>query len=301
MKTIQTLIIVICAIFSQPGISQTHFPAAFDIVSDTFGTITLPARHWQYAEDRADSWTIDSIRQQAIEAKFRGITAKKSENMDPMYNYWVRFRLKNTMQREAQIALEFSSPWQSDIYIFDPTQKERHFRSGIIPWSKRDGYTTKNLAKSYLPVSIAAGDEWVVYMKNSTINGQGTMPSGLLIQLYDMDKMRSELSQSEDINYILTIKNSLFFGILLWVAIFNLFFFLIVKERVYLYFALYVFFLGMTRFLTPLYHLFFREHPTILFPYFSTFSLAFIPFFTTHFFAICSEHIFTTLFWISCY
>lgn len=229
MKTIQTCIIVICAIFSLPGTSQTPFPAAFDIVSDTFGTITLPARHWQYVEDRANRWTIDSIRQPLIEAKFRGNTAAKSGNMDPMYNYWLRFRLKNTMQGEAQIALEYSSPWKSDIYIFDPNQKERHFKNGVIPWSKRDGYTAKGLSKSYLPVSIPAGDEWVVYMKNRS-RGRGTMPSGLLIQLHDMDKMRSELSQSEDITYIQSTKDSLFFGILLWVAIFNLLFFHLLKS-----------------------------------------------------------------------
>ena len=98
-----------------------------------------------------------------------------------------------------------------------------------------------------------------------------------------MDKMRSELSQHEDVNYIQTIKNSLFFGILLWLAFFNLLFFLIVKERVYLYFASYVFSLGINRFVIPLYHLFFREHPTIFFSFY-LFFLPFIILFTTYFF-----------------
>ena len=286
MKIIQTFVILFCLTLLQQGISQNPFPPAFDIVTDTIGTITLPATNWQYVEDRAATWAIDSVRQSAVADKFHSNTPETRGNNDPMFNYWVRFRLKNTMNRDAHIALQFLGGWQSDIYLFEPNGKEHHFvNGGSIPWGKREGYKLKNpFYGGYIPISILAGDEWVVYMKSNSEIGLGTLPSKLLIRLFSMDKMTADLSQDEDTNYIQSIKDSVFFGILLWVAIFNLFFFSIVKERVYLYFSLYVFFLGFGRFFTPLFHLFFRETPSIYFPFFAPFCLVFIVFFITYFF-----------------
>ena len=117
------LLLLFCSILLQQGISQNSFPPAFDIVTDTIGTITLPATNWQYVEDRAATWTIDSVRQSAIADKFHFNTPENRGNNDPMYNYWVRFRLKNTMDREAHFALRFLSGWQSDIYLFESNGK----------------------------------------------------------------------------------------------------------------------------------------------------------------------------------
>jgi two-component system, NtrC family, sensor kinase len=286
MKIIQSFVLFFCSFLLQQGISQNPFPPAFDIVTDTLGTITLPATNWQYVEDRAAIWTIDSVRQSAIANKFHFNTLELRGNNDPLYNYWVLFRIKNTMGREAHFALRFLGGQQSDIYLFEPNGKEHHFvNGGLIPWSKRDGNKLKSpFGGGYMPVSILAGDEWLVYMKSNSERGFGTFPSRMLIQLFSMDKMAADLSQDEDTNYLQTIKDSVFFGILLWVAIFNLFFFTIVKERVYLYFALYVFFLGFTRFYIPLFHLFFRENPSIHSPFFFPFCLVFIIIFITYFF-----------------
>ena len=286
MKILQLFIILFCLTLLQQGISQNPSSPAFDIATDTIGTITLPTINWQYVEDRAALWTIDSVRQSPVADKFHSNTPENRGNNDPMFNYWVRFRLKNTMDRDAHFALQFLRGRQSDIYLFEPNGKEHHLVNGLlIPWSKRDGNKLKNpFGGGYIPVSILAGDEWVVYMKSNSKRGRGALPSRLLIRLFSMDKMTSELSQDEDTNYIETIKDSVFFGILLWVAIFNLFFFTIVKERVYLYFALYVFFLGFGRFSTALFHLLLREHPAIYSPFFSPFCLVFLTSFSTYFF-----------------
>ena len=281
------LLLLLCLTLLQQGISQNSFPPAFDIVTDTIGMITLPVTNWQYAEDREAIWTIDSVRQTAIADKFHSNTPENRGKNDPMFKYWVRFRLKNTMEREAHFALQFLAGLQSNIYLFEPNGKKHHFVNGyFIPWNKKDGYTSKS-GVAYIPVSILAGDEWVVYMKSYSSYSASRLraiPSRLLIQLFSMDKMTSDFNQAEDSTYIKSIKDSVFFGILFWVAIFNLFFFTIVKERVYLYFALYVFFLGFTRFNGPLFHLFFRETPSIYYPFINPFCLVFLPFFITYFF-----------------
>ena len=172
------LLLLLCLTLLQQGISQNSFPSAFDIVTDTIGTITLPATNWQYLEDREAIWTIDSVRQSAVADKFHVNTPELRGNNDPMYNYWVRFRLKNTMDREAHFALGFLMGWQSDVYLFESNGKDHYFVNGLlIPWSKRDGNKLKSpFGGGYIPISILAGDEWVVYMKCNSEIGLGLYP-----------------------------------------------------------------------------------------------------------------------------
>jgi hypothetical protein len=66
MKIRQSLIILFCLSFLQQSISQNALPPAFDILTDTIGTLLLPATHWQYIEDRAAIWTIDSVRESYV-------------------------------------------------------------------------------------------------------------------------------------------------------------------------------------------------------------------------------------------
>ena len=133
----------------------------------------------------------------------------------------------------------------------------------LVPWSKKDGHSFKNIFEPvFFSISILPGDESVVYMKRNLSRGLGTPPSKISLRLYSEKKMYEEINRIEEAHYLLTIKNAAFFGVLLWVAIFNFFFFSIVKERVYLYFALYVFLLGFARFAEPMYHLVFRELPS---------------------------------------
>ncbi len=63
--------------------------------------------------------------------------------------------------------------------------------------------------------------------------------------------------------YIDAVQDSILFGILFFAGVFNFFFFLIVKERVYLFFALYVFCLGVGRMFYEAYFVFLREYRLI--------------------------------------
>ena len=64
---------------------------------------------------------------------------------------------------------------------------------------------------------------------------------------------------SDESLYFSAVHDSILFGILLFACIINFFFFLIVKERVYLWFALYVFFLGIGRMFYEAYFVFLRD------------------------------------------
>src|SRR6185436_3417483 len=57
------------------------------------------------------------------------------------------------------------------------------------------------------------------------------------------------------------IRNSFNFGFCLFAALFSLFFFFIVGERVYLYFSIYVAIMALGRFGNELLVLFLEEHP----------------------------------------
>ncbi len=286
MKTL-ALTFLLSLIFFGQTLAQKPFPPAFEIKTDTIGTITLPVSNWQYAKDMAAIWTIDSVRQSSVADKFHINTPENQDNSDHLFNFWVRYRLKNTMGREAHIALSFLPAYQCDIYLFESNGNKSHFVNGsLIPWSKRDGlklYSNTLFGGGYIPVSISGGDELTVYIRRIHERGFGIQPTKFFIRLFSIEKMNSEWRNEEDTNYLKTIKNTVFFGILLWVAIFNLFFFSVVKERVYLYFAFYVFFLGLQRFNTSLFHLFFRGHPLLFNPIFTYFLGNITVFFIAHF------------------
>ncbi len=283
---VKIFLLVSCFAVLQHGSSQNAFPPAYQLTTDTISTVTLPVSNWQYVEDRGAKWTIDSMLQPAFGDKFHTNTPENRRDNDHMLDYWVRFRLKNTMDREAHIALQFLEGSQSDLYLFESNGIKRHLMNGIaIPWSKQEGTKLNIWGGDYIPISILVGDETTIYMKtHSEIAFYSVIPSRMLIHLFSIEKMNSELRDFDDSIFIQAIEDSVFFGILLWVAIFNLFFFSIVKERTYLYFALYVFFLGFGRFHTALFHLFFREQPNIFFPFLFPYCQVFITFFNTYFF-----------------
>ena len=104
---VKFFLLLMCFNVLQQGSSQNIFPPAFQLITDTISTVTLPALNWQYLEDRTAIWTIDSVLQPSFVNKFQNFTPPKRSSDTLLYNYWVRFRLKNTLNREAHIGLRF--------------------------------------------------------------------------------------------------------------------------------------------------------------------------------------------------
>jgi len=173
--------------------------------------------------------------------------------------YWFRFRLHNATDKDAKIGF-YGSGERTDFYLQYPDSAWQHKVTGqLVPWSQRDGLPRIQ----YVPVVIKSQQSLLVYKR--VYNSYRFPPLGLEdSQSYSFtDKVVQARYVADEADYFSAIHNSYNFGFLLFAALFSLFFFFIVRERVYLYFALYVFFLGGGRFDNELFKFFFREHPKV--------------------------------------
>ena len=164
------------------------------------------------------------------------------------------------MSHDAEIGfgydrIQMQGNEQSTFYL-KQDGKWSKFENGLLaPRRKLNGLVLNN----YIPVLMKPGEELIVY--NRVYNSNLFLFSPIKYSIFfNASKKILEQSYVQDESlYISAVHDSILFGILLFACVFNFFFFLIVKERVYLFFALYVFFLGIGRMFFETYFVFLRE------------------------------------------
>jgi signal transduction histidine kinase len=161
------------------------------------------------------------------------------------------------MECEANICFSANGE-QSVFYIRQGDgQWHRYENGGLTPWSKLDGLKLQQV----IPIVIKSGGEVVVY--NRIFNNYGyfffrpKVPIGFNSTEKKVQKFAE--SGSNPFDYIEFIHDSIFFGILFFAAILNFFFFLTVREWVFLYYSVYLLLLGIGRMPDECYYLFLRE------------------------------------------
>ena len=189
--------------------------------------ITLPDSNWQFVEDKSHTWTIDSVRQLPVSNKFRYAIPKVQGYDYPMYNFWVRYRLKNSMNRDAKFYLRFFNGLQCDIYLIDQANSLNHFVSGYkIAWSKRDSIKLNNVRRGdFLPITILPNQEIIVYIKSFPGIWSNVKSSTIALTIYSYERMLAkQINESED-NYLSDLSDAFFFGLVFITFAFNFLFF----------------------------------------------------------------------------
>jgi signal transduction histidine kinase len=249
------------------GIAQNNLPPVYEIKSDTALIDTLPNNYWQILKDTNGKLTFEQVSKSPVADKFHydspvGITHYITA-------YWSRFILKNVTDHKISIGFYDKGLQSSDWYIITDTEIIRKKSGFETPWSKNDdvkfiGYSLM----TFLPVTMRPGGELLFYSRTQydyfNLGASNTyIPTHFTITFGFTDKMIAHNYIEDESHYFIGIDDSFLFGVMILAAIFSFLFFLIVKERVYLYFALYVFFLGFGRFNIEweFYHVFLREHP----------------------------------------
>src|SRR5262245_7610955 len=114
--------------------AQSSFPPAFEITSDTILYEELDGDHWQMLEDPTDALTLHEVSGSGLSSKFHdGRIVDYS-----IHTFWVRFRLKNMMPREAKIS--FNEPYcdYADVYLsHDSAGWEKKSFGRLYPWNKK--------------------------------------------------------------------------------------------------------------------------------------------------------------------
>ena len=235
-------------------IAQNNLPPPYEIKNDSAVTIRLDDAHWQMLEDPTGKWMIDSVSQPPIGNKFHTNTTKQTGIDYSIKAYWVRYRIRNTLDHEVSITTQKNFSY-SDLYTRNTTDQWSHKRTGTaVRWSERSDLRRI----TSLTYNIPAGEELIIYERNNfdydvTIPGLPGLPA---IEFGFTEKVLQEqyLENNSD------ILPSILFGVLILAALFNIYFFLITRERVYLLFSLMILSRAFASFLFDTDFLF-REHP----------------------------------------
>ncbi len=261
--------------------SQNNLPPVYQIKSDTVKSYELTDSFIRVLFDKSGKLMIKDMLMPGINASFNNLTA--NNKAAPVSTYWFQYRLKNIMAHQARISLQSTSE-NDDYYIISTATKPVHLTSGYLTDpEKKDGMKWGN----FIPIIINPGDSITVYQR--VYNKSKILPADSLVSILPTDiaikeKYINDQDEGKAIYEIVNLVEAFMIGLLLLSTFFNLFFFSVVKEREYLYFALFTFFLGINRLNNILYIYLSHSNPHLV-PYvdYLGFAWLFISFFLLQF------------------
>ncbi len=173
------------------------------------------------------------------------------------YDSKLRYKIKNNLDKPISITIA-EDIQKVDAYVLEADGKWNHYVTGSsIPWSKRDGL--KRI--THLTHTISSNSEITIYERNVAI---GISEFEVCIGIKDNVVLENYIEN--DKFYLAVVSTSLLSGFLLFAFIFNIFFFYIVREKVYLYYGIMLLLGAILSLQDQLFHLFFRENPGFLIP-----------------------------------
>ncbi len=261
--------------------SQTNLQGAYQISSDTLRRYEMNDSFIRVLSDKSGNLTINDILMPRISISFDTVTA--NSKLTPSNTYWFQFRLKNIMTCPARISLQSLSE-KDDYYIISTATKPVHYASGYLTdLNKKNGLKWGN----FIPVIINPGDSITVYQR--VYNKKKVMPTNSLVSILPTDiaikeKYINNEEEGKAVYEMVNLVEAFMVGLLLLSTFFNLFFFSVVKEKEYLYFALFTCFLGINRINNILYiHLGHSDPHLVSYVDYLGFAWLFISFFLLQF------------------
>jgi hypothetical protein len=250
MRKLFGLLLSVC--FVSIAFTQNILPPAYEINTDTAANITLDDSYWQMLEDPEGKWTIDEVSRSSVADKFHTNTTKIKGVDHSINTFWLRYHFKNGMEHEARIIIpkDVSS---AVLYSRGSDGNWNHKTTGtFVPWSKRDDLKRITTVTYIIP----PGEDLLVYERDS-FNYADNNPVFLGINFGFTDKVIQGYYTDNDPSVL----SSFLFGFFLLAALFNIYFSLVVHERVYLFFSLMVLGRGLPLLLDNI--VFFPEHPVL--------------------------------------
>jgi two-component system, NtrC family, sensor kinase len=215
--------------------AQENLPPAYQIQTDTLEYFELDHDFWQVLNDPKATYTINQITQPALSAQFHHLQTGTNHPDNFSSTHWLKYQLKNTMNRRAEIAFSTGSD-QSDYYLFRKDSAMAHFITGrTVPWEKRDGLKKATA----IPFSLAPGETGTVIQRRFNHNPD-SLSAETRIRLYATKKLEDAALKEYEIDYVQEthLYTSFIAGLLLLAGIFNFLLFWQLKERTNLYFSL---------------------------------------------------------------
>ena len=274
MNKALNILFVLSCFCSLRTFAQSQFPSTYSIETDTAYTLWLSYDNWQILEDKDGKWTIDDVSNPPLSNNFHN-KGKPAliEDSTQVKTFWTRYRLTNTMDHDAKISLtSFADLY--DVYVQEENTTRAHYRSGFQrSRGEKDGLifvhelTYEELGPGALPLVLKPGEEILIYDRRHRVR---EVDFDVNVRLLNTEKLienyyLTRVDKGTDYYPAITLQESFMIGLLFLGLFFNALFYSIVKEKVYLYFALYAFFLILNRMWNISYAYLSHENPPLSF------------------------------------
>ncbi|HRN58395.1 MAG TPA: histidine kinase dimerization/phospho-acceptor domain-containing protein, partial [Agriterribacter sp.] len=220
--------------------------------TDTAAYEVLPGSYWQVMADPGEKMELAEVTASSL---FR----HNDQKLDyKNHVYWQRFRLANSMNKALNITLPEPS-FHADLYIKTGTGKWAHYTTGAgVPWSRRDGL--KRIPA--FTISIPAGDTFTLY-KRSYWNYVDAQPHKMQVAYNSTEKLLLHNYVNDESHYMTAVQDAFLLGMFILSIVINLYFFIVVREKEFLYFSLFLLAFSVMA-LCSLNDVFLKEHPGLL-------------------------------------
>jgi signal transduction histidine kinase len=218
-------------------IAQTNFSPAYDININPLPITVLPNNYWQILEDRDGTLSLSDVKSSPISEKFH-TNPEGVNNIDySVRTFWIRYSLKNTLNEKINIGFNnANNADQSDFYFFRNDENWTHEVTGrLYPWKKRSGLKGNNS----IFLTINPHEQITVYNR-ITNNYYVNKPMYLAVEIGSAEEILKQQHIQFEKNQIKKTLEDFFNGILFFAAILNILFYFIVRERLYLYYVLFL-------------------------------------------------------------
>lgn len=214
-------------LFAITAFAQDEWPEPI-VLTDSFPIYKdFTRENWQ----QVDTWDKEVEFKEILTPKYSGLFKSREESITSIQtvsHVWGRYRLKNISQHP--VIITFSATRAKEHIYIKKGNKWVHLVSGdMIPWSERDGI--KDLMQ--IPYTLNAGEEIKVYQNfgDVTFWSNPDPRIGNYLKIIDRNfKDRPNYTAEDVISFG-------FFGFMIFGVIFNLFFYYVNREKVYLVFA----------------------------------------------------------------
>jgi two-component system, NtrC family, sensor kinase len=156
--------------------------------------------------------------------------------------YWFYYRLSNKTGKPIEPGLDAYSN-KADFHVIRPDKKHEVYTTGdLVSWKKKKEFKYSNIA----PVSITTDETIEVFYHASLINSRFT--KGIKIAIVNPDRYARKFLADNEPDLVRKDEQTTAFysGIYLIAALIYFVFFFLVREKVFLYFAFFLFFLYLS-------------------------------------------------------
>jgi len=254
-KFFSILLLLFSIVFVQ---AQDSHSSIYEITSETSAYEIVSEQYVQILSDRGNTWTIQQVNSSPLVNQFS--PTAPNFNYFSTHTHWQRFRLHNVTVKEVSVGFFentgfFRANENVNYYLLHQDGSLENKQSGwSTPWSKMEGLRQERFS----PFNLQPNEVATVYRR--VYNSYRAPFPVFSIAIGATPKVKA-LYIDSDYGYFNAIQNSFNLGFCFFASLFSIFFFFIIRERVYLYFASYIFFLGLGRSDVVLYDLFMREYP----------------------------------------